>query len=237
MRTMTRDQIEKDWSGLQKRHRMEVAQAVVKYCIGRTIGELADILGQSKTWVQHRIDMVGVSSGAGGPSPDNLVGKSRGVQEDCHRVAREFAPNAEVVLKGPNDQKYVESIKGEDAEQFQPYVNYYLEEGHSPATATRLAKAEWAGEAAVEAGVIQEAVTKKNERVNQILFPTEKQDSFDLDLKQHLAKVKAAARFIDEANIDCLKRESTRKKVAEVNEAWAFQFERVLNLKPTFEGE
>ena len=216
-RVMTWEEIDKDWNGLQKRHRSEIAQAVARYCVGHSISEVAKHLNQSRDWVQSRLDFAGVSTGVGTPTP--LLGKSNGAMEDAQRIVREFAPT------------------DDDAEQFEPYLQYYMNEGHQPAAATRLAKAEWAAEAAVKAGVIQESTNKRNEKVNQILFPEDAKDTFELDLKHHMARVKATARFLDEAKMNHIRRKSTCEKVAEANEAWSEQVDRILNLHPTFNKE
>jgi hypothetical protein len=229
MNTMTWEEIARDWSGLQKKHRMEIAQAVAKYCIGHKMQEVAERLGQSVRWVQSKLDMAGVSAGIGesGGSP-TLVGKHRGLQEDCEKVVQQFQPKAEVTYSGTTKDS-IASITGADAEGFQPYLDHYITLGHEPAAAVRLAKAEWAAEEAIEKGVIKESVNKRNERVNSILFPSAGSDKFELDLKSHMARVSLAARFLDEAKMQHLRRKSTLEKVAAADEKWREQMARVLH--------
>ena len=144
-------------------------------------------------------------------------------------MVREFTPNANVKLI--DDGKGIQSIgsiEGDDSEEFAPYLEHYVQQGHKPAAATRLAKAEWAAEAAVEAGVIKESTNKRKEKVNQILFPKDSADTFELDLKMHMARVRSAAAFLDSAKVRNLRRKSTCEKVAEADVLWRAQAELVL---------
>ena len=75
-------------------------------------------------------------------------------------------------------------------------------------------------------------VVRQIVQVDTKLFPNEKEMDFDLDLKWHMARVRSAARFLDEAKMNCLRRESTCEKVAEASEAWSEQTDRVLSLHP-----
>ncbi|NDF13305.1 MAG: hypothetical protein EB060_10895 [Proteobacteria bacterium] len=231
MKTMTWEEIDKDWGGLQKRHRMEIAQAVARYCVGHSIDEVSRRLSQSRDWVQSRLDFAGICAGVGGPT-SQIIGTSRGALEDASRVVKEFAPDIEVKMKGQGGDQTVESVKGKDAAAFQPYLDHYVEQGHEPAAAIRLAKAEWAAEEAVNAGVIKEDVNKQNEKVNRILFPEDAKDTFELDLKMHMARVKAAAKFLDQAKMNFLRRKSTCEMVESANEAWVEQVDRVLTNHP-----
>ena len=239
MQTMTWEAIEKDWGGLQKRHRMELAQAVARYCIGHSIKDVAKRLGQSRDWVQSRLDLAGVIAGVGSPTP--LVGGDRGAIEDSQRIVRDFGPSVEVALSGDGKgNQYVAAIDGDDAEAFEPYIDHYVNEGHTPAAATRLAKAEWAAEAAVEAGVIKEDTKKSGERVNKILFPEDDVDTWTLRFRGHMAAVERAAEFLDspETKINYLRRKSTCEKVASAHAKWLEQVERVCNFHPsTFNEE
>tara|TARA_B100000519_G_scaffold161395_1_gene143846 strand:- start:10638 stop:11354 length:717 start_codon:yes stop_codon:yes gene_type:complete len=238
---MTWEEIDKDWGGLQKRHRMEIAQAVARYCVGHSIGDVAERLDHHIKWVQNHLDLAGIAAATGGGDKltPPLAGQTNNVQRnEVPRVLKEFAPAVSVKLNddGRGNQSVV-TVTGDDAEDFQPYLDHYTQQGHTPAAATRLAKAEWAAESAVEAGVIKEAVNKRNQKVNQILFPNDEQDTFELKLRHHVAAVRAAARFLDEAKINHLRRPSTCERVAQADEAWREQMERILNFHPTLTGE
>jgi hypothetical protein len=240
MKSMSWEEIDKDWGGLQKRHRVELAQAITRYCIGHKLKEVAERIGYSEDWTRRQLDYAGIAAAVGGgaqlATPPLVASGKRetvddrnGIDRATNRVLSEFGPDIKVKLAddGFGNQK-VASIEGKDAEQFEPYIDHYIEQGHEPAAATRLAKAEWAAEAAVEAGVIKEDVNKRNEKVNRILFPDDGKDTFELDLKMHISRVKAAARFLDEAKINYLRRKSTCEMVESANEAWVEQVERVL---------
>lgn len=235
MKTMTWEEIEKDWGGLQKRHRMEIAQAVARYCVGHNIRDVADHLGFSDTWINQQLHYAGVGAAVG----DGLKllapqGKSgdKGVDHAVSRLVKEFAPDVTVKLEGQGGDQKIAAIEGKDAKQFEPYLEHYVEQGHEPAAAVRLAKAEWAAESAVEAGVIKEDVNKRNEKVNRILFPEDAKDTFDIDLKMHIARVKAAASFLDNAKVNFLRRKSTCEMVESANEKWIEQVDRILNFHP-----
>jgi hypothetical protein len=226
MRTMTWEEIDKDWNGLQKKHRLEIAERVAAYCIGHKMEDVAKRLGYSMDWLRVQLDYAGVSA-ALGSEKTTLTGSTNNVAKEVPRLISEFAPSvkAEVVGQGGTNVK----VTGKDAEAFEPYLEHYVEKGHEPAAAIRLAKAEWAAEAAVEAGVIKESRTKENERVNRILFPDQPRHDFDIDLEMHIARVKSAAKFLDTAKVNFLRRKSTCEMVESANEAWVEQVERVLN--------
>jgi hypothetical protein len=240
---MTWEEIDKDWAGLQKRHRMEIAQAVARYCIGHKMKEVADRLGYSQDWLSTQLDYagVGIALGSDKVGPLKLTGSTDNVAKELPRVLNEFAPSVDIKLSGGGKKhggdQTIAAVEGDDAEEFEPYLNNYLEQGHEPAAATRLAKAEWAAEKAVDAGIIKEDVNKRNERVNRILFPTDAKDQWELDFKQHMARVEAASRFLDESKIPFLRRKSTCQRVASVHEKWLEQVERVLNFNPTLIGD
>jgi len=220
MRTMTWEEIDKDWSGLQKRHRMEIAQAVARYCVGHKMKDVAERLNYSLTWVHAQLDMAGVGTALGGSNCSIPItgGTSKDVSKnELPRMLREF---------GPTEDE-------QSSDDFEAYLQHYVEQGHEPAAATRLAKAEWAAEAAAEAGVIKEAINKRNQKVNQILFPSDSRDSFEIDFKMHEARMKSFIRFLDEAKINHLRRKATCERVASLHEGWLEQYERILNFHPT----
>ena len=239
MNTMTWEEIDKDWVGLRKKHRMEIAQAVARYCIGHGIQEVSDHLGYSKQWLHVQLETAGIGSGIGGLNNITpLTGSTANVAKEVPRLVKEYGPAVTVKVNddGQGNQT-IATIYGDDAEAFGPYLDHYIEQGHEPAAATRLAKAEWAAEAAVEAGVIKETKNKRDEKVNQILFPKDAKDTFDLDLKMHMARVKSAAAFLDKANVRRLRSQATCEKVAEADAAWKVQAELVLqHYQPSMEN-
>lgn len=240
MNTMTWAQIDNDWAEVQKRtmlfERTQEAEAMNRYCVGHSIESVADRIGKPHRWVATRLDYFAAQIATGGVGADTpIIGKHRGALEDVSKIVRDFGPDIKVKVSddGKGNRK-VENVEGNDAEQFEPYLDHYTSQGHEPAAATRLAKAEWATEAAVEAGVIKESVNKRNEKVNQILFPNEAKNTYEMDLQHHMAKVKAAAKFLDTAKVPYLRRKSTCEKVAEANKVWSEQMERIGNFHSTF---
>lgn len=239
MRTMTWEEIDKDWGGLQKRHRMEIAQAVARYCVGHKMEEVAKHLGYSHDWVVVQLDYAGISAALGSDKtgPSKLTGSTENVAKEVPRLLKEFAPSVEVKLEGKGGDQKIASVLGKDAQQFEPYLDHYVEQGHEPAAAVRLAKAEWAAEAAVEAGVIKEDVNKRNEKVNRILFPDDAKNTIELDFKMHMARMESAIRFLDECKLNFLRKKSTCEKVASVHEKWLEQVERILIDNQTFKKD
>lgn len=236
MKTMSWAEIDNDWGGLQKRHRGEIAQAVARYCIGHGMREVAEHLGYSLDWLRTQLDVSGISIAAGGSENSTpLTGVVGDVSKDVPRIIKDYRPSVRVKLADDGEgNQSVDSITGDDSDEFEPYLDHYIREGHEPAAATRLAAAEWAGEAAVEAGVIKESRNKRNEKVNKITFPEHDDDTFAMDLKLHVARVEAAARFLDNAKMSNLRKESTCEKVASAHAKWLEQVERIRNLHPTF---
>ena len=245
MRTMSWDEIKKDWAGLQKRHRMELAQAITRYCVGHTMAEVAKELGFTQPWVAQQLDFAGIAASIGGDQTrvgsweaecSEEVGSHNKLRPAVNKVISEFAPSVDVKFKG-RDKSEIAAIEGDDAEDFRTFLDHYLNEGHEPAAAVRLAKAEWAGEAAVEAGRIKESVNKKNERVNKILFPDKEKTDLELQLQTHMANVERAARFLDDAKLTFIKKRSTASRVLAANAKWSDQVDRIRGLHPSLVQE
>jgi len=121
------------------------------------------------------------------------------------------------------------------AEPDEDYVAEYEANGHTPEVAKCLATAYEAGENAIEAGVIQETVTKQNERAAKIVLS--RGTDWEMRLRRSVGDVKSAAGLLDRANIADLKRAATRKLIAAAHAKWMEQIERIENFHPTFEEE
>ncbi len=63
-------------------------------------------------------------------------------------------------------------------------------------------------------------MSKRNEYLDHLLFPDDEEQTFLLDLPWHMARVRAAVRFLDEANMARLRRATTRQAVTKTNAAW-----------------
>ena len=219
MRTMTWEEIDKDWSETETHCREYVeqykAERIARYCVGHNAREVAGRLGISHQTVFRALDRVAVHAAIGGPQGTTPAFDAG--HRDIERLVKQYGPS-----------------KDEQAsEEFVPYVEHYKEQGHTDAAAERMARAEWAGEVAIDHGAIKENTNKQNEKVNQILFPSDSRDSFEIDFKMHEARMKSFIRFLDEAKINHLRRKATCERVASLHEGWLEQYERILNFHPT----
>ena len=237
MKTMSWEEIDKDWAKVKERCKTFVAQeeaeAYARYCIGHNVRDVADRIGVSQATIQERLDLFAITQAIGGDRQS--VTPTEMSVRDVRKIKEQFAPKVVVEISTAKDgsgEKTISSITGKDAEDFSKYVDHYKMEGHKDLVAVRLAEAEWAAESAIEAGVIKEDVNKRNERVNRILFPEDGKDTFEIDLKMHMARVKAAASFLDNAKVNYLRRKSTCEMVESANEKWVEQVDRILNLHP-----
>lgn len=126
---------------LQKRHRMEIAQAVARYCIGHKMEEIAERLGYSEQWLRVQLDLAGIANAIQGSTllTPQLTGSTDNVAKEIPRIIKEYAPSVAVKVEGQRGNQTIASVEGADAEEFEPYLNHYLAQGHEPAAATRLA--------------------------------------------------------------------------------------------------
>jgi hypothetical protein len=203
------------WNGLQKEHHMEIAEAVTRYCTGRTAEEVASLLDWSPISVYEHLDLYAIEVATCGSTSRGNHGMGSYAQgnftlDDVRDVIERFAPD-------------------ENNPEFEPFVDNYSMEGHTDEVAKRLARAEWAGEEAVEAGVIQECFKKKEKRAKRLLFPND-DAGFELKLRRHTANVKAATKFFDDAKINQLSRKTTCEKVLLMDAEWVEQVDRIRNL-------
>ncbi|MCH8853737.1 MAG: hypothetical protein IID41_13955 [Planctomycetes bacterium] len=136
----------------------------------------------------------------------------RDLKEQVNRVVTKFAP----------------------AEPEEEYLLEYETEGHTPEVAKCLALAYEAGENAIEAGVLQETVSKTKQRASQIVMPSGL--DWDMRLRSACAAVKSAAGLLDRAKIADLRRAETRKQVEIAHAKWMEQIERIENFHPTFDS-
>ena len=58
------------------------------------------------------------------------------------RLLKDFSPSIKVKLEGQSGDQKIAGVEGKDAEAFGPYLDHYVQQGHEPAAAVRLAKAE-----------------------------------------------------------------------------------------------
>ncbi len=201
---------------LKKRQRSEWCGLVFKASVGRSMQQLAVLLGYSRQWVADHLKRYAIESASGGGKqacPLEATTGGRHIGKQIQEVVKEFSPPQ------PDEE----------------YIAEYESEGHTPEVAKCLATAYEAGENAVEAGVIQETVTKQNKRAAKIVLPAG--TDWEMRLRRACSDIKSAAGLLDRANISDLKRATTRKQVAVAHAKWMEQIERVENFHPTFGNE
>lgn len=225
-RKMTADEGRKALAGIELRHRGEVAEFVADFCVGRSVSEAAEDLGKSRRWIVDHLDRHGLETATGGVTRGTPLRGGFGndsLKAQTQKMIQQFKPK--VTVEEMDDEVLAD---GEDYEAFKPFLDKYLAHGHETAIAERLARAEFAAEAAIEAGVIKETTTKSKKRTTEILFPKQKETTFDLDLKMHMARVRSAAEFLDTANVRNLRRKSSCEAVAKADAVWREQVDLVL---------
>lgn len=216
MRKLSDAEIKTRAESLKKRHRSEWCRLVYEASVGRSMQQVAELMGYTRQWVREHLKRYAIETASGGGETSSPLVRStdgRNIDQQVKTVVTKFAP----------------------PEPDENYVAEYEAEGHTPEVAKCLATAYEAGENAIEAGVIKETRTKENERASQIILP--KGTDWIMRLRRACADVKAAAGLLDRANIADLKRAATRKQVASAHAAWMEQIERLENFHPTFEQE
>ena len=100
---------------LQKRHRSEWCRLVYEASVGRSMQQVAGLLGHDVRWVRDHLDWYAMeSAGGGGASPSDGVKR-----DDVRAVVKQFAP------KEPDED----------------YVAEYAAAGHAPEVARILSTA------------------------------------------------------------------------------------------------
>ena len=74
-RKMSEEGVFAHFTKLQRRYRDDVAEAVRKYCIGRSVKDVARILGRGQSWIQEHLDLSCVNEAREycTPTPEALV--------------------------------------------------------------------------------------------------------------------------------------------------------------------
>lgn len=211
MRQLSDSEVKSRAETLKKRHRSEWARLVYEACVKRSMQEVADLLGYTRQWVADHLKWYAIELASGGGN--GVTPSSDTKRDDVNQVVKQFAPD----------------------EPSEEYIAEYEFEGHTPEVAKCLANAYEAGENAIEEGVIQESVDKRNRRVSKIVLPDDR--DWEMKLRLISSTVKLAARELNVAHIADLKLPRTRKRVAEAHAAWMEQIERLQNFHPTFGDE
>jgi hypothetical protein len=191
---------------LKKRHNSEWAQLIYDACVGRTMGEVARLVGYSGDWVRDRLDEYAINEVVGVATGDPAIGG----QEKREQLIKHYAP------------KQVDS----------EYVADYEAAGHTPEVAKRLARVYEAAEVALDSGAIKESVNRERERVREIALP--QGVAWEMELRTECNRLKVFAAMLNAAKITDLKKKITRDRIAEAHAKWMEQIERIENFHPTF---
>ena len=73
-------------------------------------------------------------------------------------------------------------------------------------------------------------MTRKRDDLDELLFPNDESDTFELNLRWHMARVQAAIRFIDEMKMDRFAEPATAETIARIDKRFSRAVERVLEL-------
>ena len=199
--------------------RSVICKAVTRIAVGRTMGEVAILLGKTQPWVMSQLQRSaiesGVNAGAKDPLPLEASG-ARGLHLDRQltKVSKDYAPNA-------SDEEYIDEVRE------------YQQQGHTPEVAKCLAKNVIVGQRAKEDGAITIDSTVKEKPVARIHLPTGM--DWTLTLHRLCGNVKTAAKTLNEAKQGDFKKRETLKAVAKSHAAWMLQIERLENLHHDFD--
>ena len=157
MRTMTWEEIDRDWKKVQRTGpeyvQREEAEAMSKYCIGHSIEDVAKRLGVAHKTIQNRLDLLGVIRGAG---------RGRQIAPLEARLRDTWVAKL-IDVYGPDVSDQPLNWSESDGEKLGPYLVHYMVEGYTEDAALRLAKAEWAGKEAAWDQMYEELQAYKEE--------------------------------------------------------------------------
>jgi hypothetical protein len=152
MKKMTDKRVLADWEELLRRFQRRDAEAVTRYCVGNSMDKVAKAMGNTRQWVESQLNRAGIETAIDEFNVDvSLTGPSCEMDHKISAVIKKFKPNV-------------------NEPELTPYVEQYENRGHTPEAAMCLAVAEWAGEEAVEAGVIQVSANRRNKKEARIVL-------------------------------------------------------------------
>lgn len=219
---LTDEQARSRWqSAVSKIERFTVteqANALMDIAYGRSIKEIAAICDKSSEWVRERLAHSGINAACekNGISTMGEISSNYSVNDGQKRTTR------------PTIKKVI-SEYGPDTEDkdFKKEVKSLVEDGYQKDVATALAKAEWAGEVAIQEKVIKQSAKDREKQTRQFLFPNDKEDKMQNTLAMHILRVKAAAKFLDECNMKLLRKKKNAAMILEAGELFAAEVERI----------
>ena len=197
----------------------EQASALMAIAVGRDIKEIAAVCDKSPFWVRERLMHSGVDEAC----------ETNGIS-----ARAEFSADGSQVATGGHNKvrpaltKIVSDYAPEPtSKEFGEYVEHYTERGYTPDVAKAVAKAEWAGETAIEKGIIKPSAKDKGKKTREILFPNSQEAKAQNNLEMHMLRVKAAAKFLDECNMKLLRKQKNADLILEAGELFAAEVERI----------
>jgi hypothetical protein len=201
-----------DWRMLGVKHRQGKAAAIRRYCVGRSVKEVARLIDCDPRTVQELLTWSGMQDagmswteaieGAGIPPP---LAESTTVR-DVREVVKAYAPSEPDVAT----------------------VADYEVQGYSSDVSRRLATAYEATEAAIETGQIRESSDREEQRF--LANPKVARTMWGGSLLRICRRVKDSARELDDAKISDLKDATTLQQVMAAHDRWMEQIERLRNL-------
>lgn len=197
----------------------EQANALMDIAYDRSIKEIAAICDKSRGWVEERLRHAGINAACeknGIATAGTISSNHSGVDGTSRRTIRPTI-NKVVSEYGPDTQD----------KDFKKEVKSLVEDGYQKDVATALAKAEWAGEVAIQENVIKQSAKDREKKTRQFLFPNDKEDKMQNTLEMHLLRVKSAAKFLDECNMKLLRKKKNAAMILEAGELFAAEVERI----------
>jgi hypothetical protein len=153
MKKMTDKRVLADWEEVLRRFQRRDAETVTRYCVGNSMDKVAKAVGNTRQWIESQLNRAGIETAIDELNVDvSLTGPSCEMDHKISAVIKKFKPN-------------------ENDPELTPYIEQYENQGHTPEAAMCLAVAEWAGEEAVEAGVIQVSANRRNKKEARIVLP------------------------------------------------------------------
>ena len=195
----------------------EQANALMDIAYGRSIKEIAAICDKSRAWVEERLRHAGINAACEKNGIAAAAAISTNATPTGSRNKTRPAINKVVSEYGPDTQD----------KDFKKEVKSLVDDGYQKDVATALAKAEWAGEVAIQEKVIKQSAKDREKQTRQFLFPNDKEDKMQNTLAMHILRVKAAAKFLDECNMKLLRKKKNAAMILEAGELFAAEVERI----------
>jgi hypothetical protein len=195
----------------------EQANALMDIAYGRSIKEIAAICDKGHDWVRERLAHSGI----------NAACEKNGISTAAE-ISTNISPDSKSQTTRPAIKKVLAEY-GPDMEDkdFKKEVKSLVDDGYQKDVATALAKAEWAGEVAIQEKVIKQSAKDREKQTRQFLFPNSQEDKMQNTLAMHILRVKAAAKFLDECNMKLLRKKKNAAMILEAGEMFAAEVERI----------